>query len=88
MAHEVGHTLGLRHNFAGSLGQNYPLKDRKSLRADYFEKGLVRPNLQPTSSVMEYQMFFEGALTGHLINEREKAFSYDELGSLRLDIFK
>ena len=79
VAHEVGHTLGLRHNFAGSLGQNYSLKERNSLRADYFKNGQVSQDLRPTSSVMEYQMFFEGALTGHLLKKKEKAFSYDEL---------
>ena len=79
VAHEVGHTLGLRHNFAGSLGQNYSLKERKSLRAAYFKAGHVTENLTPTSSVMEYQMFFEGALTGHILKKNQKAFSYDEL---------
>lgn len=80
-AHEVGHTLGLRHNFAGSLAANYDLKSRDSWIKEYFEKS-TSENYQPqsisTSSVMDYQQFPESILSGHQIAHNPKAFEYDE----------
>ena len=37
VAHEVGHTLGLRHNFAGSLAANYPQSSIDELFKKYIE---------------------------------------------------
>ena len=39
VAHEVGHTLGLAHNFAGSLGTNIAEDEVDGILAKYFETG-------------------------------------------------
>ena len=39
VAHEVGHTLGLRHNFAGSLHSNLDLSKKEDVFLDYAKKG-------------------------------------------------
>ena len=84
VAHEVGHTLGLRHNFAGSLGQNFPLKQRKEVRENYFKKGEVPEHLRTTSSVMEYQMFLEGSLTGHFVRNSSVPLEHDKVAMRKL----
>ncbi|HEX4924201.1 MAG TPA: zinc-dependent metalloprotease, partial [Bdellovibrionales bacterium] len=78
MAHEIGHTLGLRHNFAGSLAANYALSEREQLMKSYFEKGQAPAGIITSSSVMEYQLFDEGVITGDQIKRKEKAYGYDE----------
>ena len=77
-AHEIGHTLGLRHNFAGSLATTIPLEERESIVYDYVTKGLVPASQITSSSVMEYQVFEEGSMTGHQMARREKILPYDE----------
>lgn len=77
IAHEVGHTLGLRHNFAGSLVANYSLSEMPKLVDEYLEKGKARPQLLTSSSVMEYQAFWEGIFTGDQIKNKI-LLPYDE----------
>lgn len=78
VAHEVGHTLGLRHNFAGSLGANYNIEDRDQLVKDYFANTLPT-DLITSSSVMEYQLFEESMMTGRQIASTKKALPYDSM---------
>lgn len=79
VAHEIGHTLGLRHNFAGNLGMNFALKDRAAIFKDYLEKDVIDNNLRPSSSVMEYTVFEEAALSGRQIrNPDASAMEYDQ----------
>jgi hypothetical protein len=77
VAHEVGHTLGLRHNFAGSLAASYGLDQRAALIEDYVSQAKVPEQLQPASSVMEYQVFEEAAMTGHIIQKTNRMLEYD-----------
>jgi hypothetical protein len=77
VAHEVGHTLGLRHNFAGSLEASYELDQRAALIADYVREAKIPTDLQPASSVMEYQVFEEAAMTGHIIAQTNRMLEYD-----------
>jgi len=78
VAHEVGHTLGLRHNFAGNLAsQNFPLRQRKEFFENYLEKGLVASNVIPSSSVMDYLPFEEEAIIGSRIRMKFPALAYD-----------
>ncbi|MEK7690924.1 MAG: zinc-dependent metalloprotease, partial [Bdellovibrionota bacterium] len=76
-AHEIGHTLGLRHNFAGSLATNYPLSARKELVKQYLTGGAAPAGIVTSSSVMEYQAFEEGAFSGDQIAKAPKTLEYD-----------
>lgn len=77
VAHEVGHTLGLRHNFAGSLAINYPASDRNKLMLNYLEKNEVPADAVPSSSVMEYSQLLEDFIMGSKINNKTFVGSYD-----------
>ncbi len=78
VAHEVGHTLGLRHNFAGSLAASYDLAQRPAIVQDYIVSQKIPQDLQPSSSVMEYQVFEESAMTGHIIGKTSRILDYDQ----------
>jgi len=77
VAHEVGHTLGFRHNFAASLAANFSPQQRKSLYHDYILADTVPTNLLPASSVMDYLPFEEATWVGALIRSTAPAFPYD-----------
>ena len=77
VAHEVGHTLGLRHNFAGSLAANYSLASRAQLAKQYLLTGVAPQGMITSSSVMEYQALEEAAITGNQIAQGIAALSYD-----------
>ena len=70
VAHEVGHTLGLRHNFAGSLAANYTMPARQQLIKNY----LLNPttpnlpkNLVVTSSIMDYLLLGDDIMVSEQI---------------------
>lgn len=88
VAHEVGHSLGLRHNFAGSIAQNYPMSDRAALVKNYMELGTFPEGLTPSSSVMDYQNFEESAFTGYIIANSKTAMKYDQLAIEKLYLGK
>lgn len=77
VAHEVGHTLGLRHNFAGSLAASYTLEDRDELFKMFSKDNKLPENFVATSSVMDYMPFKESVLTGYQVLHAPKSFSYD-----------
>lgn len=78
VAHEVGHILGLRHNFAGSLTtQNYPLKERARIFKEHLSKDELPDNLTVTGSIMDYLPFEEDVLAGHDIARRKAHFDHD-----------
>lgn len=79
MAHEVGHTMGLRHNFAGSLESNIPTAERMNFYKDYFEQTLDLETVYPGNSVMEYQPYIEAVITGDLIEKTQRQLNYDKL---------
>ncbi len=78
VAHEVGHTLGLRHNFAGSLEMSYTLDQRETILQDYIQNQKVADHVVPSSSVMEYQVFEEAAMSGHLMAKSDRILPYDQ----------
>jgi len=77
VAHEVGHTLGLRHNFAGSLSMNYDVDERPAIFKNYLDTGLASRDIRPTSSVMDYNAFEEAVLAGSQIQQGGIAYDYD-----------
>ncbi len=80
IAHEVGHTLGLRHNFAGSLGMNVTAADLDSRFASYL-KGSddAFAGVKASSSVMEYNDLAEGIAIGLNMRKGAEALDYDRL---------
>lgn len=78
VAHEIGHTLGLRHNFAGSLAANYPLSKRDDMIRDYLGGSLNLKDIVTTSSVMEYTLFHEAVIEGEIIAKKTKPLEYDK----------
>ncbi|MCB0417687.1 MAG: zinc-dependent metalloprotease, partial [Bdellovibrionales bacterium] len=78
VAHEVGHLMGLRHNFAGSLHtKNYPIAERTHLMKRYLAEKSVPEDVQVSSSVMDYLPFQEDVLAGHMIAHTKDILDYD-----------
>ena len=79
VAHEVGHVLGLRHNFAGSLSANLSHKQIsdwfKSYLAD--DKTKASPEQLVASSVMEYNDLQSGVYIGWKIRTTKEVLPYD-----------
>ncbi|HWY29579.1 MAG TPA: zinc-dependent metalloprotease [Candidatus Acidoferrum sp.] len=79
VAHEVGHILGLRHNFAGSLGATLTSKELD----DWFNAYLSgRPldsytNKIASTSVMEYTVFKGAVFTGWLMRTVKQPMPHD-----------
>ena len=77
VAHEVGHNLGLRHNFAGSLETKYQSEEFASEYEAYangdkdFSKAL-------TSTVMDYLSFKNSSALGSYIRKGGAALNYDK----------
>lgn len=79
IAHEMGHVLGLRHNFAGSLAANYDFKDRKDLIMSYYTHQKAPEGIIASSSVMEYSRFEESAWNGDRFQNGGDALAYDQM---------
>lgn len=78
VAHEMGHVLGLRHNFAGSHAANYPQNTKHGLFQQYIATGKAPNGIVSSSSVMEYQKFEESVMTGDDIAKGLSALVYDQ----------
>jgi hypothetical protein len=79
VAHEVGHVLGLRHNFAGSLAATL---SRKELDAWFKDYVLGKPldaytNKLASSSMMEYTVFKGAVFTGWQIRTGQEPLPHD-----------
>jgi hypothetical protein len=79
LAHEVGHTLGLRHNFAGSIGTNIPTKDYENVSNLNFLSGIMPEGLYPSTSVMDYTQIFTAAMVGSVIRSKAFPLPYDKM---------
>lgn len=80
VAHEVGHVLGLRHNFAGSLAATM---NRQELD-DWFKSYIAGTNsMAPwtnrfaSSSIMEYTVFKSAVQVGSYIRTHTNALPHD-----------
>ncbi|MCA9177100.1 MAG: zinc-dependent metalloprotease [Planctomycetales bacterium] len=80
VAHEVGHVLGLRHNFAGSLAGNISPKELDEWFNKYV-KDEELPDMKDrvtTSSVMEYTHFQSAVFSGRKIRNTDEVFPHDK----------
>jgi hypothetical protein len=79
VAHEVGHVLGLRHNFAGSLAATLSRKDRDEWFKAYLTNGPLDAytNKLTSSSVMEYNDFKSAMFIGWRMRTFKEALPHD-----------
>jgi hypothetical protein len=79
VAHEVGHILGLRHNFAGSLAATLSRKELDDWFTDYVTgKPLdAYTNKLASSSMMEYTVFKGAVYTGWQIRTGKAPLPHD-----------
>jgi hypothetical protein len=77
VAHEVGHNLGLRHNFAGSLATNFPLALRDAVVESYVRGGKAPAGTVVTTTVMDYLQFFESGISGAQARDEREPHEYD-----------
>lgn len=78
-AHEVGHVLGLRHNFAGSLDGNVTPSEMDQWFVDYLTKD-APPEMKDkytTNSVMEYSAYPAAVFNGWKIRTTTEVLPYD-----------
>ncbi|MBI2341295.1 MAG: zinc-dependent metalloprotease [Deltaproteobacteria bacterium] len=79
VAHEVGHTLGLRHNFAASTVNEWDGATEENVIRNYLKTGAIPSDMPlPINSVMEYSAYADDILTGAVIlKDDSKPLSYD-----------
>ncbi len=80
VAHEVGHVLGLRHNFGGSLAATMTPKELDEWFQAYVAgKGLESwTNRLVSSSMMEYSVFKAGAFIGWMVRTSDRVLPHDK----------
>lgn len=79
VAHEIGHTLGLRHNFAGTAESNVNFASYPNLIKKYVATGEVDADTAPSTSVMDYLVFTDSIFIGSKMRSQEtKALAYDK----------
>ena len=81
VAHEIGHTLGLRHNFVGTMAANVTLDERDAIfrRILKNDKKVDLSNVLVTSSVMAYAPFRDAVIEGQSLLENKEALPYDKM---------
>jgi hypothetical protein len=80
VTHEVGHTLGLRHNFAGSLASTATPDATDQMFSDYLLKGTIPAKGQIfASSVMDYNSMSEDVLHVSMFNTQDLVLPYDQM---------
>jgi hypothetical protein len=79
VAHEVGHVLGLRHNFAGSLEATLSHKALDTWFSQYLagDEPNVTADMLASSSVMEYVPFKAAIFVGYQIRTLQLALPHD-----------
>lgn len=78
-AHEVGHVLGLRHNFAASLSATMTPKELDQFMADYIGGEDLSGYMDKvvSTSVMEYSVFKASVFVGWYIKNSDEALEHD-----------
>ncbi|MCO4795149.1 MAG: zinc-dependent metalloprotease, partial [Bacteriovoracaceae bacterium] len=78
VAHEIGHSLGIRHNFAGSEGRDFDLSKFPKILKDYVLSDKIHPELISTTTLMDYLHIKFFALIGAKIRQQTKPLPYDK----------
>ncbi len=76
VAHEMGHALGLRHNFAGSYSAKVTLADIQNSAKTYL-KDLAHKGLETSTSIMDYVSGVDNILMAAKI--KSSPLSYDKM---------
>jgi len=78
-AHEVGHVLGLRHNFAGSLEATLSPKELDQFIKDYISGEDLKKYESESAgtSCMDYNVFTAGIFMGWKMKHSETALKHD-----------
>lgn len=79
IAHEVGHTLGLRHNFAASQGSELLPHEIHKRFDSYIKTGSLDESKRVASSVMDYLRFRESVLSGQYLKNGSDPLPYDRM---------
>lgn len=78
VAHEIGHTLGLRHNFAASMMSSLNEETYPHISRAYFFTGDLPQSVTPGGSVMDYVPLLSGAMIGAHIRHDRDILPYDQ----------
>ncbi len=80
VAHEIGHVLGLRHNFASSLTGTLTHRELDDWFRQYLNNSITNNynNHLTSESVMDYTPFKSRLFIGHLIHTSKEALPYDK----------
>jgi hypothetical protein len=76
VAHEVGHTLGLRHNFGASMQSLVPTQHKQSMVWQAYLRDEAHTGAATATSVMDYLGGADGFLLGAYIQQH--ALAYDK----------
>ncbi len=77
VAHEVGHALGIKHNFAGSMKTNIDSENYEYIVMNYFLRDRKEEDVIESSSVMDYLQSLETSLAGARIRFKQPMLDYD-----------
>ena len=77
VAHEIGHTIGMKHNFAGSSQTDLNIENYDETVQNYLKTDHLPENFQFSSSVMDYTTRMGSAFVGAHIRKKRPALSYD-----------
>ncbi|TWI73960.1 uncharacterized protein DUF4953 [Desulfobotulus alkaliphilus] len=76
VTHEVGHTMGLRHNFAGNMQADWKGHNRKERYQAFLENRTYLPGI-PTTSIMDYSEPPEFTMSAWRFNVENLALPHD-----------